>query len=193
MSGGHGYFIKDRCQAILARCDLDFMGTLCSRFPRFLCSDSASVLQPCVPMRAESSPSAVLRDILPGGLCDSRGTLEIWDVCGYRRTSNALSDVAVGCQSSPSLHPYALFTQQHLCSAWGLDPDNLQSPARSPRFPRVLLIHFLYSGCKWQTVFLFGFKVFPSEPFSHSASQTSLLNYLNFLKLKTLQTCFYFA
>lgn len=28
------------------------------------------------------------------------------------------------------------------------------------------------------------------QPFS---SQTSLLNYLNFLKLKTLQTCFYFA
>lgn len=71
----------------------------------------------------------------------------------------ALSNVAVGYQSSPSLHPYTLFTQQqHLCSAWGLDPDYLQSPVCSPHFQRGLLIHFLYSGCKWQMFFFFLFQ-----------------------------------
>lgn len=74
---------------------------------------------------------------------------EHWNICGYRRTSDALSDVAVGCQSSPSLLPYTLFTQQqHLYSASGPDPGYLQSPACSPCFPRVLLIHFLCLGRK---------------------------------------------
>lgn len=139
-------------------------------------------------------PRSFSRNILPGGLCDSRGTLEVGDVCGYRRTSDALSDVAVGCQSSPSLHSYTLLTQQqHLYSASGLDPGYLQSPACSPCFPGVLLIHFLCSGSKWQMVSLFWLLGLLMEPFSHSTSQTSSLNYLDFLKLKSLQTCFYFA
>lgn len=117
-------------------------------------------------------PLSLSRNILPGDLHDSRRTLEIWDVCGYRRTSDAFSDVAVGCQSSPSLHPYTLFTQQqHLYSAWGLGLGYLQSPACSPRSPRVLLIHCLYSGCKWQMVFLFWLRALllgAFQPFSLS-------------------------
>lgn len=135
------------------------MGTLCSGFPCFLCSDSASVLQPCLPLRAESSPSSVLRDILPGGLCDSRGTLEIWDVCGYRRISDALSDVAAGCQSSPSLHPCALCTQQqHLHSAWGLDLDYLPSPACSPHFHVCFLFTFSIQDVNGRWFFFFWFQ-----------------------------------
>lgn len=105
----------------------------------------------------------------------------------------ALSNVAVGCQSSPSLHPYTLFTQQqHLCSAWGLDPDYLQSPACSPRFrfQRGLLIHFLYSGCKWQIFFFFGFKVFSLEPFSLSALKLVCLITSTFWNWKPCRSAF---
>lgn len=78
--------------------------------------------------------------------------------------------MAVDVRAHPPFTPTLFTQQQHLYSAWGLDPAYLQSPACSPRFPRVLLLPFLYSGCKWQTVFLF-FLVSRSSRWSLSAIQ----------------------
>lgn len=160
MSEGRGYFIKDECQTILARINFDFTGTLGSGFPCFLCFDSASVLQPCLPLRAESSPPSVLQQEYSAwrslwfqrstGISVVTGELQmpfqtwLWDVRAHPPFSPTLSSLS----SSISIQPRGLT----------LAISNLQ---------RVLLashVCFLFTFSVWEAnsrwFFSFGFKVF---------------------------------
>lgn len=194
MSEGRGYFIKDECQAILAQCNFDFMGTLCSVFPCFLCFDSASVLQPCMPLRAEPSPSSILKQGYsawrsPWFQRDTGRRGWLWLQENFRCTFKC------GCGMSELTLPSPLHSlHSTAASLFSLGAWPWLSPISSvfSSLPLPMWASYSFSLFRMQMAdfFFFGFKVFSLEPFSLSALKLVCLITSTFWNWKPCRSAF---